>query len=216
MVFSGRSVRGSSAARKLVAGLMMRFNALVVAAVLLTVGGVVALAPVRAALGLGLDDSWQLSVIHASLAVAPLLFFPRRGGRLETLNSLCSALACWSAGVVVVLLFTFAARNEVGIGVHVLSFAAWFASAGLLAAAARGANWVFRARILLLCAFGLPPLWHYLALEYGGATATHLRPLSPNWQLAAHDIEFYPLLLLVALCWIAAFAIPERRANAQS
>jgi hypothetical protein len=210
MVFSGRSVRVSRVARKLVAGLM-RFNALVVGAVLLAVAGVVAVAAVRSALGLALDDTWQLAVIYAELAVAPLLFFPLRGGRKEALGNLCSALACWSVGTAVVMLFTFASTAEAAIETRVLSAAVWLAASGLLSLAARSEGWVVRARVLLLCAFGLPPLWHYLALEYGGTTATHLRPLSPAWSLASGDVTLWPLLLAGGLCWVAAFAIPERR-----
>jgi hypothetical protein len=188
----------------------MRFNAVIVASCLLAIGAAVALAPVRQALGLALDDSWQHSVIHAELALVPLLYLPVRGGRREALSNLCAALACWAAGSAVVLLFSFASMHEV-FATRTLSAAAWLAGAGLLALAARGDGWVARARVLLLCAFGLPPLWHYLALEYGGATATHLRPLSPGWSLASDDVTLWPLLLAGALCWVAALVIPARR-----
>jgi hypothetical protein len=190
----------------------MRFNALIVAGCLLAVGAAVAPAPVRSALGLALDDSWQLALIHAELALVPLVFFPVRGGRCEALGNLAAALACWAAGTAVVLLFSFAAMHDV-YGTRALSAAVWLAGSGLMALAARGEAWVLRARVLLLCAFGLPPLWHYLALEYGGATATHLRPLSPGWSLATQDVTLWPLLLAGALCWVAALVIPSRRAE---
>lgn len=191
----------------------MRFNALIVAASLLAVGAVVALPPVRSALGLALDDSWQLAVIHAEFALVPLLFFPGQGGRASALSNFTSALACWAAGSAVVLLFTFASMRDAAFETRALSACVWLAGSGLLSLAARGQGWIRRARVLLLCAFGLPPLWHYLALEYGGATATHLRPLSPSWSVAGADVTLWPLLLAGALCWIAAFVIPERRAE---
>jgi hypothetical protein len=189
----------------------MRFNALIVAAALLAVGAGVALAPVREAFGLGLDDSWQLALIHAEFALAPLLFLPARGPRAMVFNNLTVAAACWAAAAAVVALFSFASMNDFAWQTRGLSTAVWLACGGLLSLAARGeGRWIGRARILLLCAFGLPPLWHYLALEYGGASVTQLRPLSPSWAIGTPDVTLWPLVLAGGLCWVAAFAIPDR------
>jgi hypothetical protein len=185
------------------------YSPLIVAAALLGVGGVLAMPAVRGPLGLALDDSWQLVLIHAEVVLAPLLFMPYRG-RTGVFANLAGTVACWAAGAAVVMLFTFAAVGDVAFESRALSAAVWVVSGGTLSLAARK-DWIGRARILLLCAFGLPPLWHYLALEYGGATATHLRALSPNWQLAAGDVVLWPLLLIGALSWIIAFVLPERR-----
>jgi hypothetical protein len=192
----------------------MRFNALIVASALLAVGAIVALAPVREALGLALDDSWQLALIHAELALMPLLFLPVRGGRAEAVSNLTAAAACWAAAGAVVMLFSFASMGDLALSTRGLSAAGWLACGGMLSLAARGERrWVGSARILLLCAFGLPPLWHYLALEYGGASAVHLKPLSPGWAIATQDVTLWPLLTAGVLCWVAAFAIPDRRAE---
>ncbi|MCA8947651.1 MAG: hypothetical protein KDB29_15555, partial [Planctomycetes bacterium] len=75
----------------------MRFNALIVAVCLLAAGGLVALQPVREALGLALDDSLQLALIHAELAMAPLLFIPALGTRHSVLSNLTTGAACWAA-----------------------------------------------------------------------------------------------------------------------
>ena len=86
----------------------MRFNALIVAATLLAFGGLVAYAPVRESLGLALDYSWQLALVHVQFALAPLLFLPARGGRGVAASNLASAAACWAAAFAVVSLFSFA------------------------------------------------------------------------------------------------------------
>jgi hypothetical protein len=189
----------------------MRFNALVVAGCLLAVGGLVALRPVREALGLALDDSLQLAVIHIELALAPLLFFPLNGAREKALSNLAAAIACWAAGAAVVLLFSFASMGDEGRDTRALSAVVWLASAGLLSLAARrGMHWVGRARVVLLVMFGLPPLWYYVALEYGGASLSRLKALSPSWGLATGDVTLWPLLLVGLTAWIAALALPKR------
>lgn len=189
----------------------MRFNALLVAGSLLAVGGLVALGPVRSALGLALDETWQLALIHAELALAPLLFMPVAGGRGKALTNLAAAAACTSAGAATVLLFSFAVMGGVGLDTRALAGVAWLAVSGLLALGARfGPHWVLRVRVLVLCAFGLPALWHYLLLEYAGASGGHLAALSPNWALATHSISLWPLLLAGALAWSGALALPDR------
>jgi len=189
----------------------MRFNALLVAGSLLAVGGLVALGPVRSALGLSLDDSWQLALIHAELALAPLLYMPVVGGRGKALSNLAAAAACASAGAATVLLFSFASMGEVGLDTRALAGVMWLAVSGVLALGARfGARWVPRGRVLLLCAFGLPPLWHYLLLEYAGASGGQLAPLSPNWALATQNVSLLPLMLAGVLAWIGALALPDR------
>jgi hypothetical protein len=150
--------------------------------------------------------------MHAELALAPLLFMPARGGRRLARVNLLVAAACWAAGAAVVLLFSFTTRSELGLLSRAFSSVAWLACSGLLSLAARAPDgWLPRARVLLLCTFGLPPLWHYLALEYGGASALHLRPLSPNWSLAAGELNPWLLLPAGLVCWAAALAWPERR-----
>ncbi|MCA8911158.1 MAG: hypothetical protein KDB82_05615 [Planctomycetes bacterium] len=189
----------------------MRFNALVVAVSLLAIGGLAALRPVRESLGLALDDSLQLAVIHAELALAPLLFVPVRGARSAVLSNLTAAAACWAAGGAVVLLFSFASMGSQGLDTRGLSAAVWLASAGLLSLAARGGpQWTGRARVALLALFGLPPLWHYLALEYSGASALRLKVFSPNWALATDDISLWALIVLGVVAWVAAAAPPGR------
>lgn len=189
----------------------MRFNALLVAGSLLAVGGLVALGPVRSSLGLALDDAWQLALIHAELALAPLLFMPVAGGRGKALTNLVTAAACASAGAATVLLFSFASMGEVGLDTRAFAGSVWLAVSGPLALGARfGAHWVLRGRILLLCAIGLPALWHYLLLEYAGSSGGQLAPFSPNWALATQSVSLWPLLLAGALAWFGALALPDR------
>lgn len=189
----------------------MRFNALVVAVSLLAVGGLVALRPVREALGLALDDSLQLALIHSELALAPLLFLPVIGNRGSVLPNLAAGAACWAAAAGVVLLFSFASMHDWGLETRTLSAGVWLACAGLLSLAARGGpNWVSRARVALMCLFGLPPLWHYLMLEYSGASGTRLIFLSPNWGLATNELTLWPLVVLGLVCLAVAVAIPNR------
>ncbi len=69
-----------------------------------------------------------------------------------------------------------------------------------------------RARVGVLAVFALPPLWHYLLLEYAGASALHLRALSPNWALASGDISLWWLGAGGVAAWIAAFALPGGKA----
>lgn len=191
----------------------MKFNALLVASMLLALGGLLALSGVRESLGTALDDSWQLALIHAEFALAPLLFLPVVGGRKVAATNLLAGAACFAAGGAVVLLFSFASMRGAGWDTRMLSACVWLAVSGLLALAARrDAVWVTRGRVLLLALFGLPALWHYFLLEYAGADGSHLRPLSPNWALATNDITLWPLAIIGVLCWIGAFALPDRRA----
>ena len=189
----------------------MRFNALIVAVCLLAVGGLVALQPVREALGLALDDSLQLALIHAELAMAPLLFLPVLGTRHSVLSNLTTGAACWAAAAAVVLLFSFASMGDLGWETRSLSAAVWLACVGTLSLAARvGSIWVGRTRVALLCLFGLPPLWHYLMLEYSGVSGARMKSLSPNWGLATHELTLWPLIVLGLLCIGVAVAIPNR------
>ena len=189
----------------------MRFNALVVALTLLTVGGLVAYAPVRSALGLALDESWQLALIHAELALVPLLYLPAAGGRGKALGNLASAGACGAAAGAVVLLFSFASTRELAWQSRSLAASVWLGVSGVLALGARfGTQWVVRARVVLLCAFGLPALWHYLALEYGQASVGHLTAVSPLWAVATDDVSLWPMLVAGLLTWLAAIILPDR------
>lgn len=193
-------------------GNRMRFNALLVASVLLAFGGLLALAGVREAFGTALDDSWQLALIHTELGLAPLLFLPVIGDRKIAVNNLLAGAACWAAGGAVILLFSFASMRGAGWDTRALSASVWLAVSGVLTLAARGGGvWVTRGRVLLLVVFGLPPLWHYLSLEYAGADGTHLRALSPNWSLVSNDVTLWPLAVVGVLAWIGAFALPDRR-----
>ncbi|MCB9895490.1 MAG: hypothetical protein H6839_13665 [Planctomycetes bacterium] len=190
----------------------MRFNALIIATSLLAIGGLVAYAPVRESLGLALDDSWQLALIHAELALAPLLFRPALGDRRKAFENLASAAACWGAGGAVVLLFSFASMHDLAWQTRPLSAGVWLAVSGILSLGARfGPGWAARGRVLLLCAFGLPALWHYLMLEYGEASADSLTSVSPSWALATNDVSYWPLLLAGVVTWAAALALPSRR-----
>ena len=190
----------------------MRFNALIVAVTLLAVGGLVAYSPVRESLGLALDDSWQLALIHAELALAPLLFRPVVGDRVKAFSNLASAAACWAAGGAVVLLFSFASMHDLAWHTRGLSACVWLAVSGVLSLGARvEPRWVMRGRVLLLCAFGLPALWHYLMLESGEASAGRLTSVSPSWAIATDDVALWPLLIAGVLSWLAALALPDRR-----
>ena len=190
----------------------MKLNALLVASTLLAFGGLLALSGTRAALGTALDHTWQLALMHLELALAPLLFLPVIGERKHAFTNLLAGAACWAAGGAVVLLFGFASMRDAGWDSRALSAVTWLAVSGLLALAARrDAVMVTRGRVLLLAMFGLPVLWHYLLLEYAGATGTHLRALSPNWSLLSQGVPLWPLALVGALCWIGAFALPDRR-----
>lgn len=189
---------------------IMKFNALLVVSVLLALGGLFALPGERQAAGLGLDGSWQLAVIHAELALAPLLYLPVVGERRSALNNLLGGASCWAAGGAVVLLFGFA--GGAGWSTRALSACVWLAVSGVLAMGARrDAAMVQRGRVLLLALLALPALWHYLLLEYAGATGAHLRAISPNWGLATNQPALWPLLLIGTLCWVGAFALPTRR-----
>lgn len=85
---------------------------------------------------------------------------------------------------------------------------------GLLAVGARlGRPWALRARVLLLCVFALPALAHYFALEYGGGSLLHLRPISPAWALAAGELDRSICLLFAAVpLWATALALPSPKA----
>ncbi len=63
----------------------MRFNPLLVVGVLLGVGALSALPSVRESTGVAADESWQRALMHAELALAPLLFLPVAGGRKAAL-----------------------------------------------------------------------------------------------------------------------------------
>lgn len=185
----------------------MRFNPLLVVGVLLGAGALAALPFVRESTGLARDESWQLAVIHTELALAPLLFLPSVGGRKDALANLLSAAACWACAAACVLLFSFPSLAGVGWQTRGLGAAVWLFASGLLALAARGGGpWVARARAGMLAVFALPPLWHYLTLEYAGASALHLRVLSPNWAVAAGDVNPWWLAGIGLVAWVAAFA----------
>lgn len=190
----------------------MRFNALLVVATLLALGGLLALPSLRNSFGTSLDDSWQLALVHCELALAPLLFLPLVGGREDAFMNLLTAASCWLGAAAVVLLFSFASMRGLGWDSRGLSACTWICVSGLLAAAARlDARWVTRGRILLLVTFALPVLWHYFLLEYAGADGSHLRALSPNWQLLTAQLVSWPLAVSGAVLWVIAFALPDRR-----
>jgi hypothetical protein len=189
----------------------MRYNALLVAGLLFALGALLAAHGVRDPLGIALTDAWQLALGHAWIGLAPVLFLPRRGGRTDCLGNLLAAAACWAAGLAAILCFSFAATTDRTWQFASIGGAAWLACGGALSLAARGrGRWVGTARVALLCAFSLPVLWHYLALEYGGASMLDLRPLSPNWMLAADEFNLWPMVIWGAVSSAAALALPER------
>lgn len=190
----------------------VRLNPLIIVLAMLGVGAVASVGAVRGSMGLAADDSWQLALIHAEFALAALLFLPAGGGRRCALENLANAAACFAAAGACVLLFSFSSAQGAGWQTRGLSAGAWLFATGWLSLAARGSRvWMARARVGVLSVFALPPLWHYLLLEYAGAGATHLRPLSPNWALAGDDITLWPLLVLGALPWAVAVALPAGR-----
>lgn len=125
-----------------------------------------------------------LVCLELGLAPLVLLFKPGRGA--ATLASNFSAFAaCWACASAVVLLFSFATPLSVGLQTRSLSLCAWLAASGVLAfAASVGRHGQSVARPLLLAAFALPPLFHYLSLEYSGRSQEGMAVLSPHWLLA--------------------------------
>ncbi|MBX3459462.1 MAG: hypothetical protein KF696_05750 [Planctomycetes bacterium] len=193
----------------------MPFNPLIIVAFLLAVAGVCALPVFGAGMGVGVDRTLQLAVLHTELACCALLLLPAVGTRRATvLRNLLIVLACFAAASACVMLLHFAARGDLPLQTRLGAFGAWmFAGAWLSLGARLGRDWLARARLLVLCVFALPALAHYLALEYGGSSLLHLRPVSPNWSLAVGDPNACILLLWAALpLWALALALPPAKA----
>jgi hypothetical protein len=190
----------------------MPFNPLIIVVFLLGVAGLVSISAVGEPMGIGLDRTLQIAVVHAEFAACVLLLFPRRGNarKIAALN-LLNVAACFAAASACVMLIRFAALGDLPWQTRAGALAAWAFAGGVLALGARvGADWVARARIAVLCVFAVPALAHYLALEYAGASLLHLRGLSPSWAFAAGELSWLPLLPAGVLPWVLAFALPAR------
>ncbi|MCC7509952.1 MAG: hypothetical protein IT464_11370 [Planctomycetes bacterium] len=188
----------------------MTHSPLIVVVVLLTAAGLCSLAGIAEPMGVGNDRTLQLAMIHAELACCTLLFLPL-GARTRgaAFRNLLAVAACFTAASASVLLLDFVARGGLPWQSRGGALGAWLFAGGAISLGARlGGSWVMRARVALLCMFALPPLAHYLALEYASASLLHLRPVSPSWALAAGTLSWWPLLPMALLPWAAALALP--------
>lgn len=183
---------------------------LVVAVFLFAVAGICSLAGIGEPMGVGNDRTLQLATIHAELACCVLLFLPLCARtRGAALRNLLAVTACFAAASACVLLLHFVARGGLPWQSRGGALGAWLFTGGVISLGARlGGAWVMRARVALLCMFALPPLAHYLALEYASASLLHLRPVSPSWALAAGALSWWPLLPMALLPWAAVLALP--------
>jgi hypothetical protein len=193
----------------------MSYNPFLVAVLMLAAAAILAGTALGAAFGVQHDVSLQRALVHVELALAPLFFLPlvSRGRDAAARNALNLA-ACAAVSAAVVALFSFLTREPVALETRAGALAAWVFAGGWLAfAASLGSAWVVRARVALVCVFALPPLWHYLALEYGGASLLHISWLSPSWAFARDALDWWPLLLAGLPAWLlAARPWPTRHA----
>lgn len=153
---------------------------------MLAAAGLLWLGTAPEAWGVGRDGRLIAALVHLEIALA-VLAVPARPGRAlaSWLVNFSTWAACWAACSATVLLFEFASAEGPGLATRTLSLSAWLAAGGALAlGAALSRQGSHRARVLLLCLFALPALFHYLGLEYSGSSQAHLQSLSPHWLLA--------------------------------
>lgn len=201
-----------------------RFQPAIVVAILLASASVLAVESWRAAFGIAIDASLLRALVYIELALpllvlAPVPFKQRSEAYVATLW----AVACMLAGSATLFAFSFVSTSPFPLQTRGLCAAAWVASCGVTCLGAAlegrlGGPWLVRARVAWLCVAALPALWHYFALEYATKSLLHLRPLSPQWLLAAYPdadwetFTYWPLLALGGGTWLAALILTRGRA----
>jgi hypothetical protein len=201
-----------------------RFQPAIVVAILLASASVLAVESWRAAFGIAIDASLLRALVYIELALpllvlAPVPFKQRSEACVATLW----AVACMLAGSATLFAFSFVSTSPFPLQTRGLCAAAWVASCGVTCLGAAlegrmGGPWLVRARVAWLCVAALPALWHYFALEYATKSLLHLRPLSPQWLLAAYPdadwetFTYWPLLALGGGTWLAALILTRGRA----
>jgi hypothetical protein len=160
--------------------------------------------------GIAPNGSLVIALVYLELALAVLIPLPKPGRERATfVANAAGVAACAAAASAAVLLFGYLTTTSPGLDTRPLCFSAWFAAGGVLAgAAALGPGPRESARVLLLAVFALPALFHYLSLEYSGASQLPLAHLSPPWLLALGRPGFAWWLIGVgALGWISSAAL---------
>lgn len=169
----------------------MRFAPLICVCLLLGAAGMVYAGLAPAQWSLSPNASLVLALVYLEMALAPLVLAPRTGRDTATVAAnLAGTAACWIAASAAVLLFTYLSPTSFGLDSRVLSLCAWLAAGGILAAAATmGPRARESARVLVIATFTLPALFHYLSVEYSGASQFALASVSPHWLLARGVLE---------------------------
>ena len=192
---------------------------------LFAAAGLLAIPGVAGAFGISPDLQLLRALVYVELS-APLLvlWYLRPRGRRDLSAILLSTLVAWLAAGSVLFVLGFLARSPLALDTRALSFGAWLAVSGLLAAESVLSRGAIRgtpsgARVLAASLMGLPVLWHYFGLEYSGASLLHLRAISPQWILAAHPeldwdrFSYWPLYAAGVAAWGIAFAFAPRAAR---
>jgi hypothetical protein len=164
--------------------------------------------------GIAPNGSLVVALVYLELAVAVLIPSPTPGRDRATLAANAAGMAaCAAAAGAAVLLFGYLTTTTPGLDTRPLSLSAWLGAGGVLAGAAalgRGAR--ESARVLLLATFGLPALFHYLSLEYSGASQIWLANLSPHWLIAlGRPGPAWWLVGVGALGWLIAAVLSFRK-----
>jgi hypothetical protein len=202
-----------------------RFQPAIVVAILLASASVLAVESWRAAFGIAIDASLLRALVHIELALPLLVLAPvhHSSSAAKRAWRLLWAAACMLAGSATLFAFSFVSTSPFPLQTRGLCAAAWVASCGVTCLGAAlegrmGGPWLVRARVAWLCVAALPALWHYFALEYATKSLLHLRPLSPQWLLAAYPdadwetFTYWPLLALGGGTWLAALILTRGRA----
>jgi len=179
----------------------------------------------REGLGIELNASFIRALIHVELALPVLLLIqPLPQRRFDCALALINACACFCCTSAALLTMAFISSPELILRTRLLGASSWLAAGGLqLLGAALDTRldgfWRSRIRVGWIALTGLPVLWHYFALEYSQKSLLHLRPLSPNWLLAASPdagvgvIECWPLLLIGGVGGFASLLILGRKSE---
>lgn len=186
-------------AREATAGATLRYSPLICVTLLLGAAGALWLGAAPQSWGLGHDTTLVRALVYLELALAPLVLCPKPGRESAiVLGNLLHFAATWLAASACVLLFSFAGADSPAWQTRLVSLCAWLAAGGLLAlGAALSPAGPARVRPLLLALFGLPLLFHYIGLEYAGASQSHLAALCPHWLVWRGD--YGPAWVLMAL-----------------
>ncbi|MBX3474975.1 MAG: hypothetical protein KF754_11375 [Planctomycetes bacterium] len=158
----------------------------------------------------GRDAGLITALLHLELALGVLLV-PYRAGRDRRHLALNFATwaGCWGATSAAVLLFSFVDPLPAALHARALSLCAWLAAGGAAAlACCISPDGAMRARMAVAAVFGLPALFHYLGLEYAGASQLPMAGFSPHWLLAQGRIG--PAWWLGGAgitAWLAALAL---------